>query len=1125
MTGGRSSQRLIEEILCFIPHEDLVSLSPVELLTTKRAAGRSRPLMAIAPIVQEAKSDMALDALVGDSHTTLRGFFADIKWHFYATIAPPAPTNGSIDYDWHLTDKLADYDGELSLEFKCSLTGSVLGIKFWSQKLTAEEWSMFDVSEINKRFENRPETYNGDTAPTITTCLETFYTIVRNSLVQNPPRPIPFSSARASVHIDLSLLPKLGFVKNEDERVYDPPQFESDEERLYYKGLLTEISLFGLNKGGKQFGSHWPVYEVNMTSTLGHFLGCSNLPTIPSLSSKYFGSLGCTSSFTDDGIWQRYSLQVQNDARNTPHYLESLKIIAQNRDSEELQTRVMELISLGTQTLGAIEDAYDALDLDIDGSESEDQITQVFLNKLESKIFPDAAYEDLAQKISAIADHRQSQELRRLSEAMTMDYETAMKLLNANESTDNLTLFETVASRDRASLVAGYEGRIALKTIGIARQDPEILNRVETLLALEPCTSAEGYNMLGVGDAMEDKDIIAVFEVQVMEEPKSALRLRQALRAVGQSRESKYIEGYLSTSEPVVEESSNTGPVGLWNIGNTCYLNSLLQFYYTIDPLRHLLVDFDDEKAQHNDASMKKKTVGGRQVPFAEVERSQQFVKSLGGLFKSMTDTHDRYVVPEEDLAYMALVPPEEDVAAQVATAEAQAEQESIRRRAAEAAEARAKQQELSGEVETEPLESFDGMDTTSLSSTSSPISPMDEVKLDNSEVRMYDQSIPSSVEIPGMQVDVESEFSMTSPPNAETKPIHDLSTALQRQQDVTECIENVLFQIEAAVCASGSDPNGEQLDLVKDLFYGLTVQTLQNASGEGEIRKKTELFSTLMVDVADGPRDIYDALDSYFNYEVLKMSEGETIRELSAKKLPPILQIQIQRVQFDRTTGKPYKSTAPLIFGDTVYLDRYLETDDAEILSRRAKVRVLRARLSEIEEILKVHEKPLPGGDTVRGTLETCIEWLENSGLDSADETLVHLYTRRNQMLAVEQQLEAEKLELSKEIEGQFVDFKKYGYKIYALFIHRGQVSFGHYWVYIHDFATDQFYKYNDENVTAVPSTEALDMSLSNDATPYFLVFVREDFVDKLSSRISGPIVQNQSSSEVEVVDLTNSD
>jgi ubiquitin carboxyl-terminal hydrolase 25 len=48
------------------------------------------------------------------------------------------------------------------------------------------------------------------------------------------------------------------------------------------------------------------------------------------------------------------------------------------------------------------------------------------------------------------------------------------------------------------------------------------------------------------------------------------------------------------------------------------------------------------------------------------------------------------------------------------------------------------------------------------------------------------------------------------------------------RQQDVTECIENVMFQLEAAMKSDRTGENGEQLDLVKDLFYGKTKQYLE---------------------------------------------------------------------------------------------------------------------------------------------------------------------------------------------------------------------------------------------------------------------------------------------------------
>ena len=54
-------------------------------------------------------------------------------------------------------------------------------------------------------------------------------------------------------------------------------------------------------------------------------------------------------------------------------------------------------------------------------------------------------------------------------------------------------------------------------------------------------------------------------------------------------------------------------------------------------------------------------------------------------------------------------------------------------------------------------------------------------------------------------------------PPRPNAKTIaKDTSLMFGRQQDVAECIENVMFQIEAAVKPEGHDENGEQVDLVK---------------------------------------------------------------------------------------------------------------------------------------------------------------------------------------------------------------------------------------------------------------------------------------------------------------------
>ena len=53
---------------------------------------------------------------------------------------------------------------------------------------------------------------------------------------------------------------------------------------------------------------------------------------------------------------------------------------------------------------------------------------------------------------------------------------------------------------------------------------------------------------------------------------------------------------------------------------------------------------------------------------------------------------------------------------------------------------------------------------------------------------------------------------------------------------------------------------------------------------------------------------------------------------------MPPILQIQLQRVQYDREEQKIFKSNAYMSFSDTISMDRYLEADaaDVEAVARR---------------------------------------------------------------------------------------------------------------------------------------------------------------------------------------------
>ena len=122
----------------------------------------------------------------------------------------------------------------------------------------------------------------------------------------------------------------------------------------------------------------------------------------------------------------------------------------------------------------------------------------------------------------------------------------------------------------------------------------------------------------------DDELVLVIYNSRVSDDPSQLDNLRKALTAIAKSRNSRRINKYLNSSIGASNHLLSDWPVGLENIGNTCYLNSLLQFYFTIKPLRDLVLKIEDYKTPIDGTSLKSKQVGSRNVSEKEVTRAQK---------------------------------------------------------------------------------------------------------------------------------------------------------------------------------------------------------------------------------------------------------------------------------------------------------------------------------------------------------------------------------------------------------------------------------------------------------------------------------------------------------------------
>ncbi|KAF4345270.1 ubiquitin carboxyl-terminal hydrolase 2 [Fusarium beomiforme] len=439
-------------------------------------------------------------------------------------------------------------------------------------------------------------------------------------------------------------------------------------------------------------------------------------------------------------------------------------------------------------------------------------------------------------------------------------------------------------------------------------------------------------------------------------------------------------------------------PVGLENIGNTCYLNSLLQYLFTVKPVRDIVINYDNFKLGLTDENINERLLGGNKMHMnrGEAVVAEAFAQELSELFSNLETSDKVSTRPSQRLANAVLLSTYTLLHDTKTSVEATTESQPPPLPTRPPPGPPAKEPD---DVEMVTIPAHDSRDPVDTASTISSQTLVEEdsdrsyEKVETSPKATEDKVVDTVMEA-GQDGEVVEIIRTSDEPMKvsesiekekngtlqDIKPIdvkmgdaEELQTVDQKvltalehqkrssgtdQQDVEEVMGSILGRLQSAIRPSSVDESsGIQLDKIMETFFVTTINYTKKFDARTYQKEISFDRSITAFPASEGSCSLYDALDRNFDRQIL---DGDKYSRYTAiKTLPPILHVLIQRSQsMGSKNGNPVEIPA------TLYLDRYMDAPhESEAFRDRERNWANVSRISDIKASKATVESTIPTG------------------------------------------------------------------------------------------------------------------------------------------------------------------